>query len=698
MGAIAKITNVGNICYLREKVLPMKSWINSLCVLWVSLALCLTAQARDNSRYVNLFMGTAGDHGQVSPAAQLPLGLASVCPDSKVPSHAGYDYDVPEISGISLTRISGVGGNGSGGNLRILPAPRGTEVSLIKGTESAVPGYYAARLDNGVRVRLTATNHCALEQYRFPRKGDCTLFVDFDSAIDPRRSQARYAVLDAQNIEGWFVSSTVGNAGAYKLFFRLHCDVPFTVEAADSLTAQLRFPAGTRQVEVRIGLSSLSETSAAEEVAALAGRTFRQLCADAARAWASVLGKVDVKGSTREQRTLFYTGLYRVYLSPFHATFGGKYKGTDPEIREAPDWTFYSGWSMWDTYRAKFPLITLLDPEATVDICKSLVSLYQTGKKNWATLQEPVPTVRTEHSQIALLDAWMKGARGFDLAAAFPGMEAEADAGRPAGSRLGMTRNSPDQKMETIYDLWAMGQIARIIGNEAAAVRYLTESETLFEQVWKEDFMTITPEFERMKGNGLYQGTRWQYRWAVPIYADKMIDWVGAEQLADELSEFFRQHLFNQGNEPDIQTPFMFNLFGHPERTDTLVHALLTDDTMIHRYGGNAEYPEPFVGRAFRNRPDGYAPEMDEDDGTMSAWYLFSQLGFYPVCLGTDRYELFTPLFDKVVLHLPGHDVKLIRKCAPASATAVTVDGERLPGFSITHTRLTSARKIVWLP
>ena len=96
MGAIAKITNVGNICYLREKVLPMKSWINSLCVLWVSLALCLTAQARDNSRYVNLFMGTAGDHGQVSPAAQLPLGLASVCPDSKVPSHAGYDYDVPE--------------------------------------------------------------------------------------------------------------------------------------------------------------------------------------------------------------------------------------------------------------------------------------------------------------------------------------------------------------------------------------------------------------------------------------------------------------------------------------------------------------------------------------------------------------------------------------------------------------------------
>ena len=547
-----------------------------------------------------------------------------------------------------------------------------------------------------MKLRLTATSHCALEQYLFPRGAVPTLFVDFNSAIDSRRSACHYRVLGSNDIAGWVVTSTVSNAGAYKLYFRLHTDAPFSVAVSDSLSAQLRFPDGTRKMEVRIGLSSISEASAEEELAAIAGRSFRKLRNAAAKAWSAVLGKVDVKGSTPEQRTLFYTGLYRVYLSPFHATFGSKYKGTDTVVREAPDWTFYSGWSMWDTYRAKFPLITLLDPEVTEDICKSLVSLYQTGKRNWATLQEPVPTVRTEHSQIALLDAWAKGIRNFDLATAFPGMEAEADAGRLPGARNGLTRNSPDQIMETIYDLWAMGKIAAIIGREEASTQYLAESAALFEQTWKEDFMTITPEFARMKDNGLYQGTRWQYRWAVPVYADKMIDWVGEERLADELSEFFRLHLFNQGNEPDIQTPFMFNLFGHPERTDALVHALLTDDTMIHRYGGNAEYPEPFVGRAFRNLTDGYAPEMDEDDGTMSAWYLFSQLGFYPVRLGTDLYELFTPLFDKAVLHLPGHDVQLIRRCAPASAQAVEVDGVRLPGFSITHAQLTSAQKIVW--
>ncbi len=220
----------------------MKPWIKRIAAFWAGLVLCFSC-CSDNSHYVNLFMGTAGDHGQVSPAAQVPFGLASVCPDSKVPSHAGYDFEVPEISGISVTRVSGVGGNGAGGNLRILPASQGTAVFIVKGTEKAIPGYYETRLDNGVEVRLTATNHCALEQYLFPKGATPTLFVDFDSAIDHRRSQCAYKILDSNDIEGWVVSSTVCNGGAYKLYFRLHTDVPFTVSACDEKTAQLQFPA-----------------------------------------------------------------------------------------------------------------------------------------------------------------------------------------------------------------------------------------------------------------------------------------------------------------------------------------------------------------------------------------------------------------------------------------------------------------------
>ena len=275
-------------------------------------------------------------------------------------------------------------------------------------------------------------------------------------------------------------------------------------------------------------------------------------------------------------------------------------------------------------------------------------------------------------------------------------MVAEADAGRVSGARDGLTRNSPDQLMETVYDLWAMGEIAGIIGDAEAQTQYAAEADSLFETSWKREFMTIDSTFALMKGNGMYQGTRWQYRWAMPVFADKMIEWAGEEALTDQLEEFFARHLFNQGNEPDIQTPFLFPLFGRPEKTDSLVHALLTDEGMIHLYGGNAEYPEPFVGRAFRNAVDGYAPEMDEDDGTMSAWYLFAQMGLYPVCVGTDRYELFSPLFRRVTLHLKDHDVTLVRRGQADRTTRITVDGTALESRNLTHGGLLGARRIVF--
>ena len=667
-----------------------------------SAIVCLSAAA-GNARYVNMFMGTAGDHGQVSPAAQVPFGLASVCPDCLVKDrHAGYDYYVPQISGISVTRMSGTGGDGTGGNLRILPAMPGTPVSIVKGSEKAVPGFYSARLDNGVKVELTATKHCAAERYIFDKDADRVLSIDFNSAIDPRRSECQYFLAGQSNrsLAGWVQTSTVCNFGQYKLYFYIVTSEPFVVESSDRTTALLRFSGDVRRVEVRIALSAIDNVNALKMIHAIDGAGFADIKRGAAKAWDKVLDKVDVKGGDDEQRALFYTSLYRVYLSPFNATFERKYRTADGDLYCAGDSFFYSGWSMWDTYRTKFPMLCLLSPREMNDICLSLTSLYRSGKRNWATMTEPVPTVRTEHSQITLLDAWNKGIRSIALQRAldeaFPAMEAEAEEGRAPGARNGLTRNAPDQKMETIYDLWAMSRIASIVGRDDAARRYGAEADSLFEATWKAEFMNITPGFDKMRGNGMYQGTRWQYRWAMPVFADKMAEWVGQETLAAQLDEFFSRHLFNQGNEPDIHTPFMFHLFGHPEKTDSLVHALLTDDRMVHIYGGNAEFPEPYVGRAFRNATDGYAPEMDEDDGTMSAWLMFCQMGLYPTRVGTGLYEMFTPIFDKITLHLQGHDVVLQRKCAPASVKRIVVDGRPLDGFTISHARLVCARKIIF--
>ena len=662
-------------------------------------ALVSLAAAAGNGKYVNMFMGTAGDHGQVSPAAQVPFGLVSVCPDCYAKDrHAGYDYEVTQIKGISVTRMSGTGGDGTGGNLRILPALPGTPVSIVKGTEKAVPGYYEAELDNGVKVELTATRHCAVERYIFPAGADRVLYIDFNSAIDPRRSECEFyqPFFTNNTFQGWVRTSSVCNFGAYRLYFNLSVSAShaFSVEQEDASTALVRFHPLVNDVEVRIGLSSIDPESALAETPP---RTisFGRLCREASASWEKVLGKVDVKGGSDEQRRLFYTSLYRVCLSPFDATFCGKYRAADGEIKDASGRTFYSGWSMWDTYRTKFPMLALLFPEQMNDIGLSLVELYKAGKRNWATMTEPVPTVRTEHSQVTLLDAWSKGIRDFDLASAFKYMEAEADAGRTQGARDGLLRNSPDQKMETVYDLWAMSRIASEIGNKDAQAKYAAEAESLFEETWKKEFMNIDDSYTLMKGNGLYQGTRWQYRWAMPVYADKMSEWVGKETLAAQLDEFFRHHLFNQGNEPDIHTPFMFHLFGHPEKTDSLVNALLTDEKMMHLYGGNAEFPMPFIGRAFRDRTDGYAPEMDEDDGTMSAWYMFAQMGIYPICPGVPEYAVFSPLFKEVTLHLSGHDVKIERRCEAGRMSRVYADGEPLRDFIITDRQLRTAGKIV---
>ena len=166
----------------------------------VAALLLSYAASGDNSKYVNMFLGTAGDHGQVAPAAQLPFGLVSVCPDCVPPQHAGYDYEVTAVSGISVTRMSGTGGAGTGGNLRVRPALPDAPLDIVKGTEKAHPGYYETRFANGVMARLTATHNVAFERYEFPRNAEKVLYVDFNSGIDTHRSECGYNVVDGNDI------------------------------------------------------------------------------------------------------------------------------------------------------------------------------------------------------------------------------------------------------------------------------------------------------------------------------------------------------------------------------------------------------------------------------------------------------------------------------------------------------------------
>lgn len=650
----------------------------------------MTPSVAQNTKYVNLFIGTSGDNGQVAPGAAAPFGMVCVCPDNDPRSHAGYDYAVTKVSGISVNRLSGVGCSGGGGNLRIRPVAPSQELHIKKSREKATPGYYSTAFTNGIKTELTATNAMAVERYKFPRSLSAALWIDFASTFEDVAT-CHYKRISETCIEGYVQAKNVCGHGRYKLYFSLNTSHPFQLEEQKETTACLTFGKKVRSVEVRIGLSALSSELASWECARWEKMDFEDVKSRTADQWEKQLSTIDVKGGKKDDRVIFYTSLYRTYLSPADVSSpDGAYLGTDGKVYISEDFRYYSNWSLWDTFRTKFPLLVLTEPAKMRDMATSLIHLYATGKKDWSTGFESTPTVRTEHAVILLLDAYRKGITNLDFRKGYAGMKQEME-------RLPM--RSPDQKMESAYDLWAMAKIAEIIGEKADSEQYRQRSVSLFEETWKKEFMNVTPAFEVMKNNGLYQGTRWQYRWAAPQYIDKMIEWVGQDSLRSQLTYFFDHHLYNQGNEPDIHVPYLFNRLGAPEKTQQIVRSLMTEP-MIHKYGGNSEFKTPYLGKAFKNAPEGYSPEMDEDDGTMSAWYVFGAMGFYPLLVGDEYYDLTSPLFDRVLLRLTNGNVLTIqtegRKKKDAPIKSIHFNGKKIADYRISHNELIKGGELIY--
>ena len=661
---------------------------------WYALLLVvlsiMTPSVAQNTKYVNLFIGTSGDNGQVAPGAAAPFGMVCVCPDNDPRSHAGYDYAVTKVSGISVNRLSGVGCSGGGGNLRIRPVAPSQELHIKKSREKATPGYYSTAFTNGIKTELTATNAMAVERYKFPRSLSAALWIDFASTFEDVAT-CHYKRISDTCIEGYVQAKNVCGHGCYKLYFSLNTSQPFQLEEQKETTACLTFGKKVRSVEVRIGLSALSSELASWECARWEKMDFENVKSRTADQWEKQLSAIDVKGGKKDDRVIFYTSLYRTYLSPADVSSpDGAYLGTDGKVYISEDFRYYSNWSLWDTFRTKFPLLVLTEPAKMRDMATSLIHLYATGKKDWSTGFESTPTVRTEHAVILLLDAYRKGITNLDFRKGYAGMKQEME-------RLPM--RSPDQKMESAYDLWAMAKIAEIIGEKADSEQYRQRSVSLFEETWKKEFMNVTPAFEVMKNNGLYQGTRWQYRWAAPQYIDKMIEWVGQDSLRSQLTYFFDHHLYNQGNEPDIHVPYLFNRLGAPEKTQQIVRSLMTEP-MIHKYGGNSEFKTPYLGKAFKNAPEGYSPEMDEDDGTMSAWYVFGAMGFYPLLVGDEYYDLTSPLFDRVLLRLTNGNVLTIqtegRKKKDAPIKSIHFNGKKIADYRISHNELIKGGELIY--
>ena len=361
-------------------------------------------------RHVDPFICTADDHGQTDVAAAIPFGMVKPCPDTYPTGHSGYDYSAKEILGFSHTRFSGVGCRGTGGNIRVLPFVGGeslpSRLRYDKSSERAEPGFYGVSLEGGIDCMLTATGRVAFHKYRFPKSGNSGLSVDLASSFAGHVSEQHQ--IDGKGVlSGKVESVNICNKGKYSFYYAFFMDKE-EVEISQE-ESKVIFSFATEEGEELSAYCALSVVSAERAVLSLQEAMklpFEEVKEAASRKWNDLLSVVEVQSGDERLKKLFYTHLYHACQSPFLISEeDGTYRGSNGMLYQDTMTAYYHGWSIWDTFRSKLPLLSLLYPERYRDMMASLGELYKQGKPDWATETEPFITVRTEYGIVVLLDA-----------------------------------------------------------------------------------------------------------------------------------------------------------------------------------------------------------------------------------------------------------------------------------------------------
>jgi putative alpha-1,2-mannosidase len=634
---------------------------------------CMNAYAGVTD-YVDVFVGTQGDHGQLHPGAAVPFGLVELGPDTRGGGHTGYDYANDVLRGFSHTRVGGVGCGGAGGTVRVKPAlGKITRDTLDKSTETGQPGYYGITFTNGIRADLTASARVGFHRYTFPASAE-PIYLHIDPSQSFAGIQDSSWTIDSPTlITGLVKAGNVCGHGYYTLYYAVRFDTPMTDSQADNKAVWCQFsvPAETTVVQLKVGLSPVSvEQAIIEADQDIAGWDFQAARTEADRAWEAMLGKVKlaaVPAELAEYRDLLYTSLYRSYLYPNNVTSSvGQYRmaGDEQTLRDvsdtADDYVHYAGWSSWDDFR-KYSLISLMEPAVAQNIARSLTEWFAGGSTpQWGSGYWPGPTVRHEFIASIVVDAYFKGLTDYDVEAAYAGMKSTI---------LG------NEQVEKPYQYYLVMRMAEALGKNDEAAEY-REKALGYQKYWcasqvdgegnVRGFFTPdgkpVPQQEVNRTSAFfYQGNLWHYRYWVPHDMNRLAALRGGKtQLADELDYYFVNYQHMPHNQPPLTYPFLFNYLGRPWRTQYWSRHFITEPvTVINESRGL--FKEPIVRRVYQKTPDGYMPTMDDDGGSMASQFIFSALGLYPACMGDPYYVIGSPLFPEVTLQLAGDKTFVIR-------------------------------------
>lgn len=602
----------------------------------LSLVLCCWIFGQNETEKVNVFLGTSGDHGQMSPAASYPFGILSIGPQTYPTIHAGYEFKAKKFLGFTHTRMEGVGCMGSGGNFLLKPIlNENLETELIKKSDDAKPGFYEVNFENGIDVKTAVANNFGRYKIDFPANSKPGFLLDLSFAFVNRFQNAKYTI-ENNRIFGYSDTKSTCDKGSYRVYFCFQFPEKSTIKELSSNKLIISVP--ETNCLVNVAVSSVNEDYAKNKISNL---PFEKIKEASNQRWNELLGRVKVQGNIEDEK-LFYSLLYRTLQSPFIISEAdGSYRATDGSLQKT-NYTMYHGWAIWDNFRDQLPLFSILYPEIYKDIANSLANMYPFGKTQWATDHSPSITVRTEHTVGVLLDAVNKNIKIPLLPKISDKIKADVDS---------WELNSPDKMIESSYDYWAASQIFEKIGKKDWAKEYLQKSKN-YREIWLKEFKDVTKQdVDKMGARGMYQGTVWQYRWLIPHDVAGLKNLVGGDQkFISELDTFFNKDFYNHANETDTQAPSLYNATPEPWKSQRLMHKLLLEEVVQFYFNDNSKGIDSFIGRIYKNQPDAYIRTMDDDAGAMSAWWVMRSLGFSTVNVGEPYFYLNAPIFNKYIL------------------------------------------------